>query len=158
MMIKKGLLVVAACSLLLFGCASGPDSVLPEDAAEEPPVIDLDQRPLVFDSDEELNALVDEFSLVVEDAAGLLEDLRDGGFEAEVDRIEELRGRLELWRDIAEDATIDPESTEISPEEYERFIADLGSLRNRLWDVVLQINREIAQATGIGPDAPGAEG
>ncbi len=160
-MTKTTLSVIAALSLLFLGCGSTPDAASPVEPADGTsviePVIDLDQRPLVLESDEELGAFAQEFSKVVEDAGELLADLREGSFEEEVDRIERLRGRLDRWRDIAENATIDPENTEISPEGYERFTDELGSLRNRLWDVVLLINREIAEATGIEPEEPGAE-
>jgi hypothetical protein len=163
-MTKTNPLLLAALSLFLFGflfgCASAPGATSPETPADEAPVIDLDERPLVLDTGEELRAFIGEFSQVVEDATDLLEDLKEGAFEEEVDRIERLRGRLERWRGIAESASIDPDSTEISPEEYDRFTAELASLRNRLWDVVLEINREIAEATGMGPgvEQPDAEG
>lgn len=159
-MTKTNLLLIAALFLFLFGCASAPDATPPETPADEAPVIDLDERPLVLDTNVELTSFVGEFSQVVEDATDLLADLRQGAFEEEVDRIERLRGRLERWQGIAESASIDPDSTEISLEEYDRFTAELASLRNRLWDVVLEINREIAEATGVGPEAeqPNAEG
>lgn len=154
---KTTLTIISVLSFALFGCASGADAAPPEGSAEEARTPDLDRRPLILESDEELRAFVDEFSLVVEDATLLLTDLRQGAFEEEVDRIDGLRGRLDRWRDIAENASINPDSTEISPEGYEGLTAELSSLRSRLWEVVLQINREIAEATGVGPEEPGPE-
>ncbi|MFP4429786.1 MAG: hypothetical protein ACOCW6_04300 [Spirochaetota bacterium] len=155
-MTKTNLSIIAALSLLFFGCGSTPDAASPDQTADGrpavEPVIDLDQRPLVLSGEEELSYMVEEFSQVVDDAGDLLGDLRQGSVEEEAERIEGLRVRLNRWRSIAENVTIDPESSEISPEAYQRFTTELGSLRNRLWDVVLEINREIAEATGNQPE------
>ncbi len=147
---KTPLLIAFGLSLFLFGCASAPDAT--GEGVEEPVVtVDLERRPLVLDSDAELEAFVREFSLVVEEAEGVRRDLVAGSVEEEVARIETLRGHLEKWRGISEDAVLNPETSEISAEGYERFMADLAVLRSRLWDIVREINREIAEATGVAP-------
>ncbi len=145
---KISLLIASA--LLVFGCASQPE--VPEEGTEVPGVLlELDSRPLVLESDAELRAFTQEFSLFVEDADDVLRSVAASSVEEEIARIEILRGNLERWRAISENTVLDPETSEISPEGYERFMADLAFLRSRLWDIVREINREIAEATGIDP-------
>jgi hypothetical protein len=145
---KISLLIASA--LLVFGCASQPE--VPEEGTEGPGVLlNLDSRPLVLESDAELRAFTQEFSLFVEDADAVLRSVAASSVEEEIARIEILRGNLERWRAISENTVLDPETSEISPEGYERFMADLAVLRSRLWDIVREINREIAEASGIDP-------